>query len=214
MPDRLGRSLSQWDCEELARKLVADKVVESISSETVRRILEYHRLKPQLHGRAGPDVGDAVREEDDPVDSAAFEELPHLFGALAHARKERGASARLEASYRRADGLRVGELRRRDHDADGVVVLDDASDVARAKAVDREDRSLAGPGDLFTLHRARGIYDEGDVDGRPIRLAQEPEAREAHLEVCGALLACLQHGVTEDCLQPDLLSAEIGRAHV
>jgi transposase len=49
MPDRLGRSLSQWDCEELARKLELDKVVESISSETVRRILENHRLKPWRH---------------------------------------------------------------------------------------------------------------------------------------------------------------------
>jgi transposase len=49
MPDRLGRSLSQWDCEELARKLVIDEVVESISSETVRRILENHRLKPWRH---------------------------------------------------------------------------------------------------------------------------------------------------------------------
>ena len=49
MPDRLGRSLSQWDCEELARQLVLDKVVESISSETVRRILENHRLKPWRH---------------------------------------------------------------------------------------------------------------------------------------------------------------------
>lgn len=49
MPDRLGRSLSQWDCEELARKLVIDEIVGSISSETVRRILENHRLKPWRH---------------------------------------------------------------------------------------------------------------------------------------------------------------------
>jgi len=45
-PDRLGRSLSQWDCQELARQLVAEGVVESISAETVRRILSNHRLKP------------------------------------------------------------------------------------------------------------------------------------------------------------------------
>lgn len=45
-PDNLGRSLSQWDCQELARQLVADGFVESISPSTVRRILESHKLKP------------------------------------------------------------------------------------------------------------------------------------------------------------------------
>jgi hypothetical protein len=46
LPDRLGRSLSQWDCVELARQLVADGVVQSISPQTVGRILKDHRLKP------------------------------------------------------------------------------------------------------------------------------------------------------------------------
>ena len=45
-PDELGRSLSQWDCTEIARQLVRDGVVERISPETVRRILLSHRLKP------------------------------------------------------------------------------------------------------------------------------------------------------------------------
>jgi transposase len=45
-PDKLGRSLSQWDCQELARQLMGDGVVSSISPETVRRILEHHHLKP------------------------------------------------------------------------------------------------------------------------------------------------------------------------
>jgi len=45
-PDKLGRSLAKWDCVELARQLEADGVVESISHDTVRRILENHRLKP------------------------------------------------------------------------------------------------------------------------------------------------------------------------
>jgi transposase len=48
-PDRLGRSLSQWDCRELAAQLVRDGVVASISPETVRRVLEGHRLKPWRH---------------------------------------------------------------------------------------------------------------------------------------------------------------------
>jgi transposase len=45
-PDDLGRSLSQWDCTEIAQQLVRDGVVTSISAETVRQILLHHRLKP------------------------------------------------------------------------------------------------------------------------------------------------------------------------
>jgi transposase len=48
-PDDLGRSLSTWDCREMARQLVADGVVPAISPETVRRILEHHHLKPWRH---------------------------------------------------------------------------------------------------------------------------------------------------------------------
>ena len=46
MPDQLGRSLCQWDCPELARQLVGDGTVESISPQTVWRILSHHKLKP------------------------------------------------------------------------------------------------------------------------------------------------------------------------
>ena len=45
-PDLLGRSLSQWDCTELARQLIAEGIVEEISAATVRRILAAHQLKP------------------------------------------------------------------------------------------------------------------------------------------------------------------------
>src|SRR3954469_25407858 len=48
-PDDLGRSLSTWDCREMARQLVAEGGVASISPETVRRILEHHQLKPWRH---------------------------------------------------------------------------------------------------------------------------------------------------------------------
>lgn len=48
-PDELGRSLSQWDCRELAGQLIRDGVVTSISPDTVRRILENHQLKPWRH---------------------------------------------------------------------------------------------------------------------------------------------------------------------
>lgn len=49
LPDQYGCSLSQWDCQELAKKLVADGVVPSISAQTVGRILNHHRLKPWRH---------------------------------------------------------------------------------------------------------------------------------------------------------------------
>lgn len=45
-PDDVGRSLSHWDCAELARQLVADEVVGSISPQTVQRMLASHKLKP------------------------------------------------------------------------------------------------------------------------------------------------------------------------
>jgi len=48
-PDKLGRSLSQWDCVELARQLERDGIVASISAATVRRILSGHQLKPWRH---------------------------------------------------------------------------------------------------------------------------------------------------------------------
>lgn len=48
-PDRLGRSLSQWDCVELARQLEREGIVASISADTVRRILQHHHLKPWRH---------------------------------------------------------------------------------------------------------------------------------------------------------------------
>lgn len=45
-PERAARSLSQWDCTELARQLVVEQLVSSISPQTVRRILAGHKLKP------------------------------------------------------------------------------------------------------------------------------------------------------------------------
>jgi transposase len=45
-PDDVGRSLSHWDCAELARQLIPDRVVDSISPQTVQRILAGHQLKP------------------------------------------------------------------------------------------------------------------------------------------------------------------------
>lgn len=48
-PDLKGRSLSQWDCAEIARELVRDGIVVGISVESVRQMLLNHRLKPWRH---------------------------------------------------------------------------------------------------------------------------------------------------------------------
>ena len=49
LPEQAGRSLSQWDCAELARQLVREAVVAAISPQTVQRLLAAHRLKPWRH---------------------------------------------------------------------------------------------------------------------------------------------------------------------
>lgn len=45
-PKTAGRPFSQWDCQELAYHLIRSGIVSDISKETVRRILEHHKLKP------------------------------------------------------------------------------------------------------------------------------------------------------------------------
>jgi len=45
-PDDRGRSLSTWFCSDLARQLVAEGIVDRISTSTVQRILASHKLKP------------------------------------------------------------------------------------------------------------------------------------------------------------------------
>lgn len=45
-PEERERSLSTWFCTDLARQLVKDAVVDSISASTVQRILASHKLKP------------------------------------------------------------------------------------------------------------------------------------------------------------------------
>jgi transposase len=48
-PEDRGRSLSLWDCCEMARQLVKEGITPGISADTVRRILEHHHLKPWRH---------------------------------------------------------------------------------------------------------------------------------------------------------------------
>ena len=49
MPEKYGRSLSVWDCNEIAKELVRSGVVIYISDESVRRILESQKIKPWKH---------------------------------------------------------------------------------------------------------------------------------------------------------------------
>ena len=46
LPVAAGRSLSQWDCTELARQVEQDEIVDTISPQTIQRILDRWRLKP------------------------------------------------------------------------------------------------------------------------------------------------------------------------
>src|SRR5512134_2023638 len=46
LPDKHGRSLSLWNCAELARTLRHQGIVDDISPQTVERLLQSHRLKP------------------------------------------------------------------------------------------------------------------------------------------------------------------------
>lgn len=46
LPDSVDRSLSLWTCAELARTLARDGLVDSISPQSVQRILLGHELKP------------------------------------------------------------------------------------------------------------------------------------------------------------------------
>lgn len=48
-PDSVGRSLSQWDCKEIAKEVEKSGLVESISYKTIYRILEKDKLKPWLN---------------------------------------------------------------------------------------------------------------------------------------------------------------------
>lgn len=45
-PDVRERSLSTWDCQEIAAELIRASIVEQISVRTVQRILAHHKLKP------------------------------------------------------------------------------------------------------------------------------------------------------------------------
>ncbi len=47
LPEDEARSLSTWTCAGLARTLVRDRIVDTISASSVQRILESEKLKPR-----------------------------------------------------------------------------------------------------------------------------------------------------------------------
>jgi DDE superfamily endonuclease len=57
LPNTAARSLSTWTCAELARTLIRDEVVDSISTSSVQRILASHKLRPwRVHHWLSSDV--------------------------------------------------------------------------------------------------------------------------------------------------------------
>jgi hypothetical protein len=57
LPDDVARSLSTWDCAELAKKLIDDRIVDSISPSSVQRMLASQKLKPwRVHHWLSSDV--------------------------------------------------------------------------------------------------------------------------------------------------------------
>lgn len=57
LPDDVDRSLSAWTCAELAAVLNRDGIVDSISPQSVQRILATHKLKPwRVHHWLSSDV--------------------------------------------------------------------------------------------------------------------------------------------------------------
>jgi transposase len=81
LPELVGRSLSQWDCTELARQLIREAIVETISPQTVQRMLASQRLKPWrvhawLHPKAPRDA-EFVRRTRDVAHLLTRERGPH-----------------------------------------------------------------------------------------------------------------------------------------
>src|SRR5262245_15617177 len=57
MPAQAGRYQSLWTCTELARTVIERGIVESISPQSVQRILFSHKLKPwRVHHWLSPKV--------------------------------------------------------------------------------------------------------------------------------------------------------------
>lgn len=57
LPDDLARSLSTWTCAELAKALIREQIVDSISASSVQRILASQKLRPwRVHHWLSSDV--------------------------------------------------------------------------------------------------------------------------------------------------------------
>lgn len=81
LPRQRGRSLSLWTCTELARQLVREGLVATISSQTVQRRLAARRLKPWrwrywLHPK-GPRDAEFLRRTREIAELTTRELAPH-----------------------------------------------------------------------------------------------------------------------------------------
>ena len=125
LPSLRGIPIGQWDCTELARALVDDGVVESISPDTVRRVLLSNELRPwRVHAWLSPKVprdtcfistvqaicdlytrpltpGEAVLCLDE---KTSLQPRPRLAPTLA---SEPGKPVRVEHTYRRAGAVHL-----------------------------------------------------------------------------------------------------------
>ena len=168
LPEERGVPLGKWDCQEIAKQLVADLVVARISAETVRRILAGHQLRPwRTHAWLSP------RVRRDAVFAAAAGEIADLYTrrleahemvlcvdektslqprtrkAPTHAAKP-GRPVRVEHEYRRAGALNLFAAF---NTRDGQVIAETAPRKRAAEFcgfLDRLDREV--PAHITTIH--------------------------------------------------------------
>lgn len=78
LPEKAGQSLSLWTCGQLARTMQSEGLVESISPQSVQRILHSHKLKPwRVHYWLHPKT---------PRDKAFHECVLDIMGIYTHPR--------------------------------------------------------------------------------------------------------------------------------
>src|SRR6266516_3457849 len=99
-PDSVGRSLSQWNCPDLARQLKASGIVQSISAETIRTLLQSQKLKPwRYHLWLSAKV---------PRDELFAKQVQEIVGLYTRTLPTRpGSPTRLEHEYQRAGALHL-----------------------------------------------------------------------------------------------------------
>ena len=119
----------------------------------------------ELARRRRPDVGEAVRQQDDAVDLGVGQELLDLAAAFLDAVVERGRAVGGQA----VDGalravVRAAEAPGRAQHIDVVVVGDEGDDVVGGQALERDARAFLRRRDAVALHGAGAVDDDRGVD--------------------------------------------------